>query len=154
MPLTALVVSLSCLAVPPLVALPGPVIEPFVMPACGRCAGHRGVTVAVPAGLPVRAGHGGRVAFDGSVAGRRFVVIRTAGGQLLTYGDVVQSGDRLAQGEQVGPGAVLGASSGRVYVGVRQGGLPVHPRVLFAGRGSRLVPSARLRCPARPPGPL
>jgi hypothetical protein len=146
--------ALSCIPVPPAVTLPGPVVEPFVMPSCRRCAGHRGVTVSVPAGLPVRAGHGGTVTFDGSVAGRRFVVIRTGEGLLLTYGDVVPSGGRLAQGAEVGPRAVIGASAGRVYVGVRQGGLPVHPRALFAGKGSRLVPPTGLRCPARPPGPL
>lgn len=151
----AALLSLSCLPAPPSVALPGPVIEPFVMPACTRCAGHRGVTVSVPPGRPVRAGHDGTVAFDGAVAGRRFVVIRTRQGMLLTYGDVVPSPDRPGRGEEVQRGAVLGTSDGRVYVGVRDRGLPVHPRVLFSAQGSRLVPPVRLRCPvSAPPGPL
>lgn len=152
MPLPFLLASLvtACIPLPVAVTLPGPVVEPFVMPECQRCAGHRGVTVAVPAGAPVRAGHPGTVAFDGSVAGRRFVVIRTGRGLLLTYGDVVPAGDRLVQGGEVGRDTVLGTSAGHFYVGVRSGDQPVHPRVLFAAPGSRLVPPSRLRCPAHP----
>jgi len=153
-PLPILLVSLAfgCIPLPVVVTLPGSVVEPFVMPACQMCAGHRGVTVAVPAGAPVRAGHPGTVTFDGSVAGRRFVVIRTGRGLLLTYGDVVPAADRLVQGGEVGRDTVLGTSAGRVYVGVRSGDQPVHPRVLFAAPGSRLVPPSRLRCPAPPAG--
>lgn len=147
--------SLTCLPLPPAAVLPGPVIEPFEMPACARCAGHRGVVVSVPQGRSVRAGHGGTLTFNGSVAGRRFVVIRTGQGLLLTYGDVVPSPDLPGRGVDVERGTVLGTSAGRVYVGVRDRGLPVHPRVLFSVQGSRLVPPARLRCPvSAPPGPL
>lgn len=152
MPLPVVLASLTlaCIPLPTAVTLPGPVVESFVMPSCRRCAGHRGVTVAVPAGAPVRAGHGGTVAFDGSVAGRRFVVIRTGRGLLLTYGDLVAPAAAIEQGGEVGRDTVLGTSAGRVYVGVRAGDLPVHPRVLFAAPGSRLVPAAHLRCPVRP----
>ncbi|MEY4045140.1 MAG: hypothetical protein RL644_1408 [Actinomycetota bacterium] len=141
---------LACLPFPPPVPLPGPVVEPFVMPACPRCSGHRGVTVTVAAGAPVRAAHPGRVMFDGAVAGRRYVVLRTPAGLLLTYGDL--EGVALARGADVPRGTVLGTSAGRVYVGVREGDGPVHPRRLFSGRGGQLVPPARLRCPARGPG--
>ena len=49
-------------------------------------------------------------------------------------------------------GQVLGESGGLVYVGVRRGGVPVHPRVLFGGSRARLVPPPRATCPVGPAG--
>ena len=58
-----------CIVPPPHAVLPGPVVRPYVAPACERCAGHRGVTVAVTG--PVRALTGGVITFDGKVGARK-----------------------------------------------------------------------------------
>lgn len=133
-----------CVPLAPAVALPGPVVRPFVAPQCTRCSGHRGVTVAVPAGSTVTAPFAGEVRFSGTVARRPFLVIDTGAG-LLTLGDLASV--RLSVGDTVTAGQALGTSGGLVYVGVRRGGVPVHPRVLFGGSRARLVPPPSAACP-------
>lgn len=139
---------LSCIPAVPPSDLPGPVTRPFVAPACQRCSGHRGITVAAPAGANVRALVPGTVTFDGQVANRRFVVMRAAPGVLVTYGDL--SGPRLVTGTDLGRGAVLGVSAGSVYVGVRRNGAPVDPRFVVGAATARLLPPAGLACPVGP----
>jgi len=138
-----------CVPLAPAAALPGPVVRPFVAPECARCAGHRGVTVSVPAGRTLAAPFAGEVRFSGTVARRPFLVIDTGMG-LLTVGDLLSV--RVSAGDTVTVGQVLGESGGLVYVGVRRGGVPVHPRVLFGGSRARLVPPPRATCPVGPAG--
>lgn len=128
-----------------MVALPGPVVRPFVAPACVRCAGHRGITLAVPAGSKVVSFSGGSVVFDGSVARRRFVVVRTPAGDLITYGDL--DGPVHRRGEEMSPGSPVGMSTGLVYVGVRRGGRALDPRFVLGSGAARLVPPPALSCP-------
>ena len=139
-----------CVPLAPAVALPGPVVRPFVAPECARCAGHRGVTVSVPRGRPVASPFAGAVRFAGTVARRPFLVIDTGAG-LLTIGDLVSV--RVSVGDTVSPGQALGESGGMVYVGVRRGGVPVDPRVLFGGSRARLVPPPSSFCPVGPAVP-
>ena len=138
----------SCIPPVPVVAHPGPVVVPFVAPACPRCAGHRGVTMSVRAGSTVRFLTVGTVVFDGTVARRRFVVVRTPVSDLVTYGDL--AGEPHTKGTKVAVGDPAGVSRGLVYVGVRRAGVPVDPRTVIGSPAARLVPPRSLACPVGP----
>jgi hypothetical protein len=135
-----------CVASPPPAVLPGPVVRPFVAPACERCAGHRGVTVAVTG--PVRALLDGIVTFDGQVGTRRFTVMRVGPDVRLTYGDL--AGQRWETGSVVPRGTVIGTSAGLLYLGVRRGDRPIDPGLVVGRAGPRLLPPAALSCPGGP----
>lgn len=137
-----------CILAPATAALPGPVVRPYVEPACEKCAGHRGVTVASAPGTAVTAGFAGTVTFDGPVGGVRYVVVALGGGLVVTYGRL--GGTRHPVGLALAPGARVGFSTGRVYLGVRRHGRPVDPRILFVPRRAALgVPRAH-RCGVAP----
>ena len=126
--------------------MPGPVVVPFSAPACARCAGHRGVTLAVPVGTPFPSPVRGKVTFSGSVAGRRFVTVAPGSGVLVTVGDL--AGAAPAVGAEIASGEPIGTSAGRVYVGVRERGLAVDPaRVLGSWRARLVAPPASPGCP-------
>lgn len=139
-----------CVVPPPRAALPGPVIVPFVAPACERCAGHRGVTVAVTG--QVHALLDGVVTFDGTVGGRRYLVTRIGTDLRLTYGDL--TGDSWEPGTAVRRGMPLGVSGGQIYVGLRRGRRPVDPTLVVGRPGARLVPPRALTCRERPFWPV
>src|SRR5688500_8539778 len=88
----------------------GPVVRPFEAPAGPYAAGHRGVDFAVPPGTPVRAAAAGTVVFAGPVAGARHVVVAHAEGLRTSYSYL--RGVRVAVGDAVERGAVLGSSGG------------------------------------------
>lgn len=148
MPVLVRLSAAFCVPSVPFVPYPGPVVHPFVAPACPRCAGHRGVTLAVPPGRPVAALAPGTVTFDGTVAGRRFVVVRTPTGDLVTYGDL--AGPSRPRGSAVAAGDVVGVSAGSVYVGTRRRGVPVDPRLVVGSPAARLVAPSALACPVGP----
>ncbi len=77
----------------------------FVAPAGPYAPGHRGVDLVAPAGAPVLAPAAGTVAFAGRVAGRGVVSVDHPGGLRTTYEPVAA---RVARGEPVAPGTVLG----------------------------------------------
>jgi murein DD-endopeptidase MepM/ murein hydrolase activator NlpD len=148
---------------PPLSA---PVVDPFRAPPCPWCPGNRGIEYATVPGTTVRAVATGRVTFSGVVARARYVVVEIASGWRITYGHLADS--RLRHGDRVAAGAVVGTSSERLHLGVRDGERYLDPSP-HLGRWRfrpRLVPvdgspdagpgSPRLRCgaapPARPPG--
>lgn len=124
----------------------GKVVVPYKEPACFYCAGHRGVVVAVADGAPVRAIADGTITFAGEVAGVTYVVLGFAPDLRLTYGYLL---DRLTgegeivreiqTGDVVSRGQVLGHSSQRVYLGVREGTRPRNPVPFLGVRRSRLV---------------
>lgn len=125
----------------------GVVVRGFEPPACEYCAGHRGVSVTVVEGSPVRAIADGTVTFAGEVGGNVFVVLQFAPDLRLTYGYLKnltnESGHEVATGDTVTRGAVLGHSNARVYLGVRRGHRPVNPAPYISARRARLVaPSA------------
>lgn len=82
----------------------GAVVRQFDPPACERCAGHRGVTVATEPGDEVVAVTDGVIVFSGTVGGRTYVVQQVSPGVLVTYGGVVApvaTDARLTKGERV-----------------------------------------------------
>jgi septal ring factor EnvC (AmiA/AmiB activator) len=128
----------------------GVVVRGFEPPACTYCAGHRGVSVAVQEGAPVRAIASGTISFAGEVAGNLFVVLQFAPDLRLTYGylrdTITQEGDEIARGDVVAVGDVLGHSRNRVYLGVRRGHAPVDPRPFVGAKRARLVSVRDLAC--------
>lgn len=121
-----------------LIALPGPVVEPFA-PA-GRYAGHWGVDVAVPFGVDAVAPVSGQVTFAGAVVGVKTVTIRHGTRRVsVSYlaGISVQTGDRVERGQRIG---VTGSHGGRaaIHISVRRGDIYVDPQ--------------RWACPASPGG--
>ncbi len=127
-----------------------PVIDPFRMPACAYCAGNRGIEYGPTAGSPVRALAAGLVDFAGLVAGTRWLVVVHADGIRASYGRLATMSP--SRGDVVRAGQVLGTSTDRFYIGLRDGDRPVDPTPLI-GRWRhriRLVPTDGAR--ARPAG--
>ena len=104
--------------------------------------------MSVRAGATVPFLAAGTVVFDGTVARRRFVVVRTPASDLVTYGDL--AGQPHTKGAVVAVGDPAGVSAGRVYVGVRRAGVPVDPRTVVGSPAARLVPPPSLACPVGP----
>ncbi len=123
-------VSLALAAVAP---VPGPVTQHFVAPACQRCAGHRGVTIDNPDGLPARSPVAGNVTFAGTVAHQMYVVVQPRAGVLVTVGRL--NSLMVAKGDTVGEGQEIGMSGATTYLGVRVRGVYMEPlRFLGFGR--------------------
>lgn len=139
----ALLVSL-CLIAP----VSGPIVAPFVPPACPRCPGNVAVDYASEPGEIVRVPVGGVVHFAGSVGGRVYVTVR-AGHHLVTVGGIDELVPGLSRGRAVRSGQILGSARGPVdpvSLSVRDsGGIHLDPtpfvgRWAAAGPRSRLVP--------------
>ncbi len=100
----------------------------------------------------MRAVAGGRVAFSGSVAGVRYVVVRHADGRRATYGGLATT--RFRAGDPVIRGVVIGSVAGRFHFGLREGDTYIDPAPLL-GRfvyRPRLVPAdGRAANPPPPP---
>jgi murein DD-endopeptidase MepM/ murein hydrolase activator NlpD len=165
----ALAVIATCAAIAPAVATGGgcllppvdaPVIRPFASPPCPWCAGHRGLTYAVPSGSLVRAAAAGLVTFSGVVVGVRYVVVRHGDVLLATYGGLASS--PLSAGDAVAAGSVVGRSGTELYFGLRTapdvyidpapllGQLVVPPYLVPAdGSPGRAPPAPVLRCRGR-----
>ena len=159
-----------CLVAP----VPGPIVDPFVAPACPYCAGERTIDFASRRDEAIRAPIGGVVHFAGAVAGRVYVTIRPEPdgrepgsnrrqgmrqGILVTVGGVGRIADGVRRGRVVEPGRVLGWAAGPddpVSLSVRdESGLHLDPTphlgtLRSGGPRSRLIP---LDGTARHPGP-
>ena len=123
--------------VPPVAPVSGTVIDGFRAPACQRCAGHRGVTIATTTGTPVRAVTAGVIVFVGQVARVLYVVQDIGRGARVTYGRLGSSS--IVTGSTVVAGETIGFSSDQLYFGVRVQGSYVNP-IQFLGFGhGRLV---------------
>lgn len=123
--------------IPPVAPVRGVVIDGFRAPACQRCAGHRGVTIATTTGTPVRAVTTGVIVFVGQVARTLYVVEDIGGGARITYGRLESSS--IVTGSTVVTGQAIGVGSDRLYLGVRVHGSYVNP-LQFLGFGhGRLV---------------
>jgi murein DD-endopeptidase MepM/ murein hydrolase activator NlpD len=129
----AAVLFLAPPAVRPIVPVAGPIVQRFVAPACQRCSGHRGVSIASPVGQPVRAVLPGVITFVGQVAGKTYVVEQVAPGVKVTYGWLDLTAG-LAEGDAVMQGQVVGTAGDRTYLGVRVGSRYVEP-LRFLGLG-------------------
>ena len=123
---TLLTLILSVAPVRPIAPVNGPVVQRFVAPACQRCSGHRGVTIATATGQPVLAALPGVIAFVGEVAGNTYVVELIAPGVKVTYGWMDLTED-LSQGDAVVQGQILGVAGDQTYLGVRVGSRYVEP---------------------------
>ena len=115
----------------------GAVVRPFDPPRTRFGAGHLGADLAVSAGAPVRAAGPGVVAFEGSIAGSRHVVIAHAGNLRTSYSFLASIAVR--RGEQVAAGAVVGTAGGTgeghdgsvLHFGLRAGNTYLDPMALF-----------------------
>ena len=126
----------------------GTVVDPFREPACTWCAGNRGIEYRVGSDVEVRAAASGVVSFVGTVAGTRYLVVRSADGSRITYGRLRSAG--VAIGDRVLAGTRIAEASGEFFLGLRIGDRSVDPAPFIgrlAGR-PRLVPIDG--SPARP----
>lgn len=137
-PLISVVFS-SLLAVPPPISpVRGEVIAFFRPPACERCAGHRGVTVATAEMSEVRAVRAGMITFVGQVAGPLYVVQEIQPGVRVTYGWLADTAD-MKEGRVVIAGDIVGRTQSRTYLGVRVGETYVDPLRYLGFARTRLV---------------
>ena len=119
----------------------GKVTDPFRAPSCPYCSGNRGLEYRVGVNAQVRAVATGTVAWAGSIAGTRYVVVRHANGWRTTYGKLVST--HLSQGDTVAGRSVIGRATGPFYFGLRVGATYRDPAPLLGrlvGR-QRLVPT-------------
>lgn len=123
---TLLALLLTVAPIRPIAPVQGPIVQRFVAPACLRCSGHRGVTIASTAGQPVRATLPGVITFVGEVAGNTYVVELVAPGVKVTYGWLGLT-EVLSPGDSVELGQTLGVAGDRTYLGVRVGSQYVEP---------------------------
>lgn len=122
---------------PPVAPVRGVVTDGFRAPACQRCAGHRGVTIATTTGTPVRTVTAGVIVFVGQVARVLYVVEDIGGGARVTYGRLESSS--VSAGSTVTAGQVIGVSSHQLYLGVRVRGAYVNPLQFLGFTAGRLV---------------
>ena len=103
----------------------GPVTDHFRPPACDFCPGNRGLEYQPPLGTSVMAAAPGVVAFVGSVAGTRYLVVDQQDGLKATYGRLlsvtVQTGQSIRQGQ------LVARSTDRFYFGLRHDGRYIDP---------------------------
>jgi murein DD-endopeptidase MepM/ murein hydrolase activator NlpD len=128
----------SATAVRPVPPVTGSIIQQFVAPACPRCAGHRGVTIATRSGQPVVAVLPGTISYVGEVAGLTYVVQVVHPGVKVTYGWLMPDA-QLSEGDVVARGSVMGWAGERTYLGVRVEGVYVEPLRYLGLGGARLV---------------
>jgi murein DD-endopeptidase MepM/ murein hydrolase activator NlpD len=117
-----------------------PVRDPFRPPACGWCAGNRGLEYATAPGQPVVASAAGVVTFAGLVAGRAWVVVTHPDGLRTSYGLLAEIA--VAAGAAVRSGQRLGIAGDALHFGVRRGERYLDPALVLAGAVlvPRLVP--------------
>ena len=112
--------------------------RPYVAPAGPYAAGHRGVDIRAPDGVPVLAPADGIVHFAGVVVDRPVLSIEHVGGVLSSYEPVQTT---LAAGEHVARGQVIGTllaghcASACLHLGVRVDGEYVNPLLFLGGVG-------------------
>ena len=135
--LSPVVTVLLAIITPPVAPVKGTVVDGFRAPACQRCAGHRGVTIATTTGSPVRAVTAGVIVFVGQVASVFYVVEDIGRGARITYGRLLSSS--VALGSTVARGETLGVSDEELYLGVRLRGEYVNPLQFLGFGAARLV---------------
>jgi len=123
--------------VPPVAPVRGVVVDGFRAPACQRCAGHRGVTIATTTGMPVRAVRAGVIVFVGQVARVLYVVEDIGRGARVTYGRLESSS--VSAGSVVAAGDQIGVATESMYLGVRVHGAYVNPLQFLGFTAGRLV---------------
>lgn len=117
----ASLVAAVCLAAPAVFPVDGRVTDWFRPPACGRCAGNRGLEVSAVGGSTVLVPVTGNVEFVGPVGGVNYVVVAVSGqsGLRAVLGGVERVA--VARGDLVTAGQRLGTAGGAMFVGFRVG---------------------------------
>lgn len=140
--LVAALVMSTCALAP----VDAPVIDTYRPPACRWCPGNRGIDYGTQVGTPVRSVLAGVVTFAGPVATIGYVVVALPGDRRLSYGGLVDI--RVAVGDRVASGHILGATGTSLHFGVRRGDGYEDPDVVLRGRSrARLVRVDGLRRP-------
>ncbi|MDA3013997.1 MAG: hypothetical protein O3A89_00370 [Actinomycetota bacterium] len=107
-----------------------PVIDGYRPPSCRWCAGNRGLEYGSTAGDPVVSPLSGFVAFDGGVAGERYLTVALGSGATrlqVTIGGLEATTPKRAAGSWIRRGDVIGRATGPVHLGVRVGGIYADP---------------------------
>jgi murein DD-endopeptidase MepM/ murein hydrolase activator NlpD len=143
------------------------VVRPFDPPPEPWQRGHRGVDLAGPVGVTVRAAGPGTVLFAGMIANRPVVSVSHQNGLRTTYEPVrpvVAAGDRVAAGQPLGvllaghPGCLAGPPA-CLHWGLRRGEEYLDPLLLLGLGRVRLLPippgngTRPAAHPRRPDGP-
>lgn len=129
----------------------GPIVGPFVAPACPYCTGNRAIEFATRSDDVVRSPIDGIVHFAGSVAGRRYLTVRTDA-DLVTVGGIGDFEPGLVRGRRVRQGEVVATARGPedpvslsrrplIDPNVHLDPTPSLGRLVGGGPRSRLVPS-------------
>ena len=117
----------------------GPVIDAYVAPAFPFSAGHRGIDIAAPIGVEVRAPATGTVHYVGWVVDRPVLSIDHGTGVLSSYEPVTSelvAGDVLSAGDVIGRLADTNANhcvNSCLHFGVRVDGDYVNPALFLGG---------------------
>ena len=147
--ISMMVFAMVMAVVPPVPPVRGTVATSFRPPACERCAGHRGVTVATKPGSEVRAVRRGLITFAGTVALLTYIVQEIEPGVRVTYGWLADTA--VNEGDIVEAGAVIGHTAAQTYIGVRVGETYVDPLRRLGFARPRLVGPQRAIEGRRPP---
>lgn len=135
-----------------------PVVDAFRAPSCLYCPGNRGLEYEPSTGSRVVAASAGVVRFSGIVAGVRYLVIQQGDGRTATYGRLASA--RVAVGESVAAGDLVGTTTNRFYFGLRQGERYIDPAPYIGtfryrprlvptdGSSPRPAPSPTMHCAA------
>lgn len=114
---------------------PRRVTERFRAPAHAYGPGHRGIDIAAPVGVAVRAPADGVIAFRGVVVDRAVLTITHAGGFVSSFEPVrsdLAAGSTVARGDVVGVVDVGGhTAAGALHLGVRLDGAYLDPLLMF-----------------------
>lgn len=128
----------------------GPIVEPFVAPACPYCAGNRAIEFSTTIDEVIRAPVGGIVHFAGPVGGRVYLTVLT-GTDLVTVGGIEAFEPSVVRGRLIRQGQVVGVARGpedpvslsrrsRADPNVHLDPTPSLGRLVTGGPRSRLVP--------------
>ena len=134
------------------VAVPHPIVRPFIAPATPYAAGHRGVDIAATEGSAVTAPAEGVVYFAGVVVDRPVLSIRHADGVVSSYEPVesaLPAGTAILRGQIVGHVLSGHCNSACLHFGVRRYGEYVSPLNYLGGIPRSVLLPTRAR--DRPP---
>ncbi|MDQ2651138.1 MAG: M23 family metallopeptidase, partial [Actinomycetota bacterium] len=121
------------------------VVEPFHVDGGPYSRGNRGLDYGTEPGTEVRAAADGSVTFAGTVAGSRHVTVLHEDGIRTSYSFLDEV--RVARGQRVRRGQVVGTTRGELHFGARRGDAYFDPASLFDG-----LVKVRLVKFDRPPG--
>jgi triacylglycerol esterase/lipase EstA (alpha/beta hydrolase family) len=107
------------------------VVEPFHVEGGPYSRGNRGSDYGTAPGTEVRAAADGTVTFAGTVAGSRHVTVLHDDGVRTTYSYLDEI--RVARGQQVRRGQVVGTTVGQLHLSARRGDAYFDPATLFGG---------------------